>query len=168
MEFDRLANRHKDAVYRQLLRMCGNHDDAEDVLAESLVHAYRALPKLQAPEAFQAWLTQIGRRACGRLRKRAAARRTVALAELEEHGLEISAPGASPEEVAMERELKRCLLSSLEKLPPQYREVYELRELDGLTAEEVSVRTGLTVGNIKSRLHRARARIREEMDQAMS
>jgi RNA polymerase sigma-70 factor (ECF subfamily) len=148
--------------------MCGNHDDAEDVLAESLVHAYRALPRLQAPEAFRAWLTQISRRACGRLKKRAAARRTVALSELEELGLEISTPEADPEQLAIERELKRCLIASLNKLPPQYREVYELRELEGMTAEEVSVKTGLSIGNIKSRLHRARARIRQEMDQAIS
>ena len=72
MEFDQLMARHKDAVYRQMVRMCGNPDDAEDVLSESLLSAYRAMHQLSDEAAFQSWLAIIARRTCGRLKRREA------------------------------------------------------------------------------------------------
>jgi DNA-directed RNA polymerase specialized sigma24 family protein len=63
-DFDALTRQHKDSVYRQLLRVCGNHEDAEDVLVEALLKAYRHLNQLRDSEAFRAWLAQIGRRVC--------------------------------------------------------------------------------------------------------
>src|SRR5450755_1491801 len=66
MDFEDLANQHKDAVYRQLMRACGNREDAEDVLIEALLKAYRNLDQLRETGAFRAWLAQIGRRAGGR------------------------------------------------------------------------------------------------------
>src|SRR5215467_13814564 len=72
MDFEALANKHKDAVYRQMLRVCSNREDAEDVLIEALFRAYRYLDKLERPEAFRAWLASIGRRVCWRLKRREA------------------------------------------------------------------------------------------------
>ncbi|MCW5947230.1 MAG: sigma-70 family RNA polymerase sigma factor [Fimbriimonadales bacterium] len=164
MDFDRLASKHKDAVYRQLLRMCGNHDDAEDVLAESLAKAYRALPSLNDSEAFQAWLAQIGRRTCGRLKRRDAEKPVVALEELEELGFQSRSRIDDPEAIALEQETKRCLLEAFDALPIQYKDVYRMREVEGLSAEETAKRTGLTTGNVKSRLHRARKLIRDSID----
>ena len=54
MDFEHLARRHKDAVYRQLMRACGNREDAEDVLIEALLKAYRNLDQLQDARAFRA------------------------------------------------------------------------------------------------------------------
>ncbi|MGV3618518.1 MAG: RNA polymerase sigma factor [Fimbriimonas sp.] len=162
MDYERLANRHKDAVYRQMLRMCGNRDDAEDVLAESLLRAYRAAGDLQTEEAFQAWLAQIGRRVCGRLRRREAARPLFAIADLGP-GWEPAAQGPSPEELALDAETKRCVQGALDSLPPPYREVYQRRDIDGHTAEEVASELGLTIPAVKSRLHRARAMVRERI-----
>src|SRR5215472_12763370 len=70
MDFEHLANRHKDAVYRQLIRACGNREDAEDVLIEALLKACRNLDQLQDAAAFRAWLAQIGRRVCWQLKER--------------------------------------------------------------------------------------------------
>ncbi len=59
MDFERLSHQHKDAVYRQMVRVCGNREDAEDVLIEALLKAYRSLGDLAAPEAFRAWLAAL-------------------------------------------------------------------------------------------------------------
>ena len=68
MDFERLSHQHKDAVYRQMVRVCGNREDAEDVLIEALLKAYRSLGDLAAPEAFRAWLARIANRVCWQLR----------------------------------------------------------------------------------------------------
>lgn len=161
--FERLVRANKDAVYRQLVRVCGNYDDADDVLAESLAKAYRALGSLEDPDNFRAWLMQIGRRTCGRLRQKEAAAPFVAWVAGDDSA------GIGPAQVTRlrERELKSCLLAALEALPATYRAVYELRDLDGLSAEEAAARLGITVPNLKSRLHRARRRVRESLDRAL-
>jgi RNA polymerase sigma-70 factor (ECF subfamily) len=161
--FEQLMRRHKDAVYRQMVRVCGNHDDAEDVLAESLMKAYRAMDQLEDRERFQAWLAQIGRRTCGRLRKKQAIEPFVQWAAVES-GLTLADPSASQEDAALERELKECVTNALHSLPEHYREVYSLRDIDGLTAEETANRLNISVANVKSRLHRARRMLRENID----
>ena len=59
MDFERLMKLHKDAVYRQLVRTCGNRDDAEDALVEALTSAHRSLETLRDEKAFRGWLAQI-------------------------------------------------------------------------------------------------------------
>jgi len=64
MNFEALANEHKDAVYRQMIRACGSREDAEDVLVEALLKAYRNLDQLRDSVALRSWLAQIARRVC--------------------------------------------------------------------------------------------------------
>lgn len=166
MEFERLANRHKDAVYRQMVRMCGNHDDAEDVLVEALVKAYKASEGLKTEEAFQAWLAQIARRTCGRLRTRKGARPLLALADLAE-SQEPRATSESPVDRAMEAETKQCVQQALSTLSEEYREVYRLRDVEGWRAEQVADHLSISVAAVKSRLHRARAQVRAKLDESI-
>jgi RNA polymerase sigma-70 factor (ECF subfamily) len=63
-DFETLANQHKDAVYRQMVRVCGNREDAEDVLIEALLKAYRNLDRLRDAVAFRSWLGRIASRCC--------------------------------------------------------------------------------------------------------
>jgi RNA polymerase sigma-70 factor, ECF subfamily len=167
MEFDQLMARHKDAVYRQMVRMCGNADDADDVLSESLLNAYRAMHQLQDEAAFQSWLAIIARRTCGRLKRREALAPVYRLADLETQGIEPIDPKLSPETQIMEAETKACLLSVMHSLPPLYREVYELRDVQELPASQVAEQLGITVAAVKSRLHRARALVRAGVDQGL-
>lgn len=167
MDFDRLLQRHKDAVYRQLFRMCGNHEDAEDVLTQAMVNAFRSLSQLRDEEAFQAWLVQIGRRACGRLKDREAKRPVVGLSELLEHGIEPAGESRAAEKAA-ENELKECVAAVLLEVPAPMREIYMLRDLEGLSGEEASRRLGISLAAQKSRLHRARALVRSKLDQKLA
>jgi len=86
MNFEELANENKDAVYRQMVRVCGNREDAEDVLIEALLKAYRNLEKLRDSKAFRAWLAQIARRVCWQLKEREALLPLMQLSTLEEEG----------------------------------------------------------------------------------
>ena len=164
MDFERLVDRNKDAVYRQMVRMCGNRDDAEDVLAESLLKAWRSLDALGDEADFRAWLAIIARRTCGRMRRRDALAPVVRLADLSEHGFEPADSGRGPDQAAIEAQTKRCLLAVIDELPEMYRDVYQLRDVDGLSAEEAAARLGITIAAVKSRLHRARAMVRQGAD----
>jgi len=167
VDFDRLLSRHKNAVYRQLFRMCGNHDDAEDVLTQAMVDAFRSLSNLRDEEAFQAWLVQIGRRACGRLKQREARRPIIGLSELLNKGIEPAGSDRVDEQVA-ENELKECVATVLSEVPPPLREIYIMRDLEGLSGEEAATRLGLTLAAQKSRLHRARTMVRRKLDEHLA
>ena len=163
-KFERLAAAHKDAVYRQMIRACGNREDAEDVLIEALLKAYRHLDQLRARSAFQAWLAQIARRVCWQLKEKAAFAPLLQLSELEQEGREIATDRPSPEEQLQSGRMKDHLDRAIRSLPTGYREVYELRDLEELPGEEVAARLGMSLAAMKSRLQRARALVRQRLD----
>jgi RNA polymerase sigma-70 factor (ECF subfamily) len=166
-QFDRLVRHHKDSVYRQLYRMCGNHDDAEDALAETLLKAYNALEGLQSEEALSAWLAQIARRTCGRMKKREQLRPVLTFAALGYQDSEFAGTGPSPAEELLENELKGCILEAYESLPEGYAAVYLARDIEGKPTAQVARELGLSVAAVKSRLHRARAMVREHLDRLL-
>lgn len=164
MDFDRLVEQHKDAVYRQMVRMCGNQEDAEDVLSEALLKAYRAMDQLGDSSAFQGWLAIIARRTCGRLKRREALAPLLHLADLAEQGYDPPSTQKLPELQVIEAETKACIQSVIASLPPLYRDVYELRDVQDLPANEVAKKLGISVAAVKSRLHRAREMVRQGVD----
>lgn len=163
MDFESLTNQHKDAVYRQMLRVCGNREDAEDVLIEALLRAWRQIERLESADAFRAWLAQIARRVCFRVRRREA------LLPLEQMP-EFDAPEtrATPEQQWAAAEMKELFQGALLSLPDEYRQVYELRDLQEMSGEEVAARLGISVPAMKSRLHRARALLRDRLDASLA
>jgi RNA polymerase sigma-70 factor, ECF subfamily len=164
MDFEALANKHKDAVYRQMLRACGNREDAEDVLIEALFRAYRHLDKLEHPEAFRAWLARIGRRVCWRLKRREAVLPLIQLSQMEEEGFEIPSTGATPDAQLDAMQMKQQLERALQALPEDNRRVYEMRDLENQSGEEVAKALGISLAAMKSRLYRARALLRDRLD----
>jgi RNA polymerase sigma-70 factor (ECF subfamily) len=164
MDFEELANQHKDAVYRQLMRACGNREDAEDVLIEALLKAYRNLGQLQEPEAFRAWLAQIGRRVCWQLKQREALLPILQLSALEEDGMHLQSKQESAESSAARVQMKRLLESAIRSLPVAEREVYELRDIKELGGEETAAQLNISLTAMKSRLHRARTNLRRYLD----
>jgi RNA polymerase sigma-70 factor (ECF subfamily) len=163
-QFEHLAAEHKDTVYRQMIRACGNREDAEDVLIEALLKAYRHLDQLRDQAAFRPWLAQIARRVCWQLKEKAAFAPLLQLSELEEEGREIAAGDPSPEAQLLTRRMKEALQHAIAALPPDYRAVYELRDLEEVPGGEVAARLGISLAAMKSRLHRARALVRERLD----
>ena len=167
MDFEALANEHKDAVYRQMLRVCGNREDAEDVLIEALFRAYRHLNKLEHPEAFRAWLARIGSRVCWRLKRREAVLPIIQLSHMEDEGVEIPSTSARPDEYWDAIEMKQILEDALQTLPENYRRVYEMRDLQDQPGKKVAETLGISLAAMKSRLLRARALLRDRLDGVM-
>jgi RNA polymerase sigma-70 factor (ECF subfamily) len=162
--FERLLNRHKSAIYRQMVRMCGNAEDAEDVLSESMLNAYRSMQKLKDPEAFRAWMAMIARRTCVRVKRRTELHPVLRLADLEILGEEPASGSPSPDELLQIEQTKHCIHSVIDSLPDHYRSVYLLREVEGASAEETAQKLGITVAAVKARLHRAREIVRTGLD----
>jgi len=167
-DFDALTRQHKDAVYRQMLRVCGNHEDAEDVLIEALLKAYRYLSQLRDSAAFRAWLAQIARRVCWQLKEQEALLPLRQLSTLDEEGRELPAADPTPEASLARRQMKQLLDDVISALPELYRAVYEMRELEDLTGDEVARKLGISRAAMKSRLHRARDLVRAHLDAALT
>jgi RNA polymerase sigma-70 factor (ECF subfamily) len=167
VNFDTLAGQHKDAVYRQMIRVCGNREDAEDVLIDALLKAYRHLDQLRDSEGFRAWLAQIARRVCWQLKEREALLPLLQLSTLEDEGREIAGAEPLPEAQFAQREMKQILQAGIDALPPVYRAVYELRDVADLSGDEVVQRLAISKAAMKSRLHRARQLMRVHLDSAL-
>lgn len=169
MDFEKEIAKHKDAVYRQMVRVCGNAEDAEDVLAEALMSAFKASNQLKDEGSFRAWLVSIGRRTCYKLRERGHSDLLVSLDALQESGM----PMPASQEMTAEEEIEMsethdCILAAIDALPRDYKVVYMMREIDGSSANETAEELNLSVPAVKSRLHRARTMVREALDKALT
>ena len=157
-----LLERYQGRVFRFGLHMCGDAEDARDVLQETLLAAARAIGDFRGDSSISTWLYTIARSFCLKKRRRSkfAPAEQISL-DRAAGNLASSAPG--PEEIAARDEIKRALADALEALDAPSREVMILRDIEGLTAPEVAEITGESVDAIKSRLHRARAAVRERL-----
>ena len=167
MNFEALANEHKDAVYRQMIRVCGNREDAEDVLIEALLKAYRHLDQLRDSMAFRSWLAQIAKRVCWQLKVRESLLPLLQLSALEDEGKQISGNNLPMEAQLASRQMAEMLAEAVDGLPPSYRSVYQLRDVEELPGSEVAQRLGISLAAMKSRLHRARELLRQDLDAAL-
>jgi RNA polymerase sigma-70 factor (ECF subfamily) len=160
-----LLERHEPRVYRFARRLCGHHEDAEDVLQESLLAAARGLSSFRGDSSLSTWLFSIARSVCIKKRRRSRFAPTEVSLDSAEADAARERPAAAPgpEEALHARRVEAALERAIAGLDRKYREVFVLRDVEGLTAPEVAAVTGLSVAAIKSRLHRARARVREEL-----
>jgi RNA polymerase sigma-70 factor (ECF subfamily) len=168
MDFDALAREHKDSVYRQMIRVCGNREDAEDVLIEALLKAYRHLDQLRESAAFRAWLAQIAKRVCWQLKERESLLPLLQLSMLEDEGREV-AGSEPPVDVQLARQqMKQLLNQAVDALPALYRPVYQLCDVEDLRGDEAAKKLGISRAAMKSRLHRARDLVRKHLDAALT
>jgi RNA polymerase sigma-70 factor (ECF subfamily) len=167
VEFETLANQHKDAVYRQMVRVCGNREDAEDVLVDALLRAWRHLDRLENTKAFRSWLSRIAQRVCWRLRDREKLLPLLQLSAMPQAGEEIPARFEGAEARLDAQRMKELLHRAIESLPDSCRLVYRMRDLDGVSGEETAGRLGISLASMKSRLHRARRMLRKQLDEEL-
>ncbi|MCH7944478.1 MAG: RNA polymerase sigma factor [Armatimonadetes bacterium] len=168
MDFEREVARHKDSVYRQMVRVCGNMDDAEDALAEAIINAYKASDQLKDTASFRSWLASIGSRACIRIKMSGHSDKLTSLEALQEAGMPTPAsPAPVADEEAEMRQMHNCIASAIDALPQEYRDVYTMREIEGTSAAETARALKLSVPAVKSRLHRARGMVREALDKSL-
>jgi RNA polymerase sigma-70 factor, ECF subfamily len=161
-----LLERYQERVFGFGLRMCGDSEDAKDVLQDTLLAAARTIGDFRGESSVSTWLYTIARSFCIKRRRRS---KFAPADEISLDGEKLALPSTmpGPDELAARGEVKRALASALEALDPASREVLILRDIEGLTAPEVAKVTGSSVDAIKSRLHRARAVLRERLATAL-
>jgi RNA polymerase sigma-70 factor (ECF subfamily) len=159
----------QNTVFSFSMRVCGQREDAEDTTQEVLLKSVPHLPKFDSPKALVVWLYKVAKNRClmSRRRSKFAPNQDLSLEELMPDRKELerlgSAGSINPEAFAIRSEEAGQLRDAVQRLPPQYRIVLVLRDMEGLTDEEVAEITGLRSGTVRVRLHRARLFVRKEL-----
>lgn len=160
---EKLLMRAQDTAWRFSMTVCGDAHDAEDAMQEALIKTYRYASRIRDPEAFRPWLYRTVRNAClmGRRKRAGEPSRLQSIDELlrdsaETAGSRIRHPGKDPEQLAGNAALQRRLRRALRDLPPRYRAIVFLREMEGLSTREVADVLEISEDSVKTRLHRAR------------
>ena len=168
--FDKLYRDHVDLLYRFANRLCGEAETAKDLVQETFLNAYRGLPKFRGDAQISTWLYTIAARACSRMRRKRKGEpeRELSLEDFiptseGEFRLQVPLEGQTPEEALQNKELRQALDEAINKLPKKYKIVLVLRDMEGLSAKEVATIVGLNERAVKSRLHRARLFVRQEL-----
>jgi len=169
--FDRFVELFGNRIYAFGLRMCGHREDAEDVLQETLLAAYRKLSTLREPGALRTWLYRIVANSCLAKRRKSkfAPDRELSLEELLPQGGILDEGPVVPEAEgpagdAYRRELSEALEEAVRDLPPDFRIVWMMRDVEGLDTTETAEALGIGVSNVKMRLHRARLALRKRLE----
>ena len=160
--------RHSATVYNLALRLMKDPHEAEEVLQETFISAFRALPKFEGRSQLGTWLYRIAYNAAlMRLRKRRTPTESldepVTTDEGDQMPRQLVDWGSIPDDLVLKRELRTVLNTALETLPATLRTVFVLRDIEGLSTAETAAVLSLTETNVKVRLHRARIALRERL-----
>jgi RNA polymerase sigma-70 factor (ECF subfamily) len=165
-----LILRYQSRVYRFGMKMCGNAEDAGDVMQQTLLAMARLVREFRGDASISTWLYAIARSFCIKKRRRSkfAPHREQSLEALPSDRLErLSDPTPDPERQAGWREIEAALGAAVDSLDAAQREVLVLRDVEGLSALEVAKAVGISVQAVKSRLHRARLAVRQRVAPAL-
>lgn len=166
--FNRLVLAYQERVYNQAYRVMGDHESADDATQEAFISAYKSLRSFRGG-SFRAWLLRIVTNACYDELRRRKRRPTTSLEPVDDSGEEIESPhwiadsGELPEDNVLRTELAQAIQLCLDKLPIDFKVVVVLIDVQGMDYLEASEVIGKPLGTIKSRLARARGRMRECM-----
>lgn len=154
--FEEIYQRYAGMVYNLTWRLCGDGDAASDLTQEVFLRVFRHLGKFRGRSSLKTWIYRVAVNHC---RSRLGRRRGREL-PLPEGGGAMADPGRSPEDRAMARETGRLVADALQKLPRRFRAAVLLRDLEGLTYEEIAVVLGVRLGTVRSRIARGREQLR--------
>jgi RNA polymerase sigma-70 factor, ECF subfamily len=158
-----LLARHQQRVFGFGVKMCGDAEDAKDVAQDTLLTMARTMRDFRGESSLSTWLYTVARSFC--IKKRRRTKGAPAFHEPLDKATQEGAhpPSSTPEQMLLGREARETVAAALDALDEDAREVVVLRDIEGLTASEVADVTGLSVAAVKSRLHRARAALREQL-----
>lgn len=159
----------QNTVFSFSMKICGQRQDAEDTMQEVLMKSIPNLPKFDSPKALVVWLYKVAKTRClmSRRKSKFAPREALSLEELMPDRRELGKPPGkaenTPETALMRREAAKRLRESVQKLPPEYRLILVLHDMEELSDTDIAEITGLRPGTIRVRLHRARLFVRKEL-----
>jgi RNA polymerase sigma-70 factor, ECF subfamily len=159
--FEQLIVEQAPPLQRMLRRMLGSASDAEDVLQETFLKAWRAIDRFRGEARFSTWLYRIAVNEARRRQAYDARRRALPIDDVM---LELPDLAAGPAVLAESAELEEFIEQCVAELPASYREAVVLRDVEGLSNEEAAAVLELDLRNLKSRLHRGRMAIRRRVE----
>jgi len=181
--FEGILRRYEERIYNFGLRMCGAVEDARDLLQETFMTAFTYIGRFRGEADLSTWLYKIASSICIKRKRRGKFEPKYELSLEDLVGEEVSsAPGRAPllqstarggrsvvgsvptpDDTVLRREVRELISRALQVLPTKYRIVLVLRDMEGLSAQEVGKVLGLSNEAVKSRLHRARAFMKEQL-----
>jgi len=156
-------------VFSFSMKVCGQRQDAEDTMQEVLLKSVRNLPKFDNPKALMVWLYKVAKNRClmSRRKSKFAPKEDLSLEELMPDRRELQrlsgSPDGTPETSLLRRENAKVLREAVQKLPAEYRLILVLHDMEELSDDDIAEITGLRLGTIRVRLHRARLFVRKEL-----
>ena len=161
--FEELVRAHEKTVYNLALRMVGNPQDAEDMAQEAFLKAYRSLPEFRGESKFSVWLYRIVSNVCldhlCRQGRRPASSLTTEDEDGEEQQWDVPDESQSPERLLEQKLTREAVQRGLETLPADQRQILLLREIRGMSYEEIGQTLDLEPGTVKSHIFRARKKL---------
>lgn len=164
--YEILLRRNNQKLYRVLRGYLDDQKDIEDTMQETYLTAYEKLWQYRLDSSFSTWLIRIGiNKALYKIKK---SKLSISLAE-ENENIHFIDNSQGPETKLIQMEAKQLLESAIGQLDKKYRSVYIMKEIEGMAISEISECLNLSISNVKVRIHRAKAMIKEKLyDQSMS
>ncbi len=170
--FETLVRRHEKKIYNLAYRMMDNREDASDILQETFLQAFRKLDGFKGESGFSTWIYRIAVNLCLMKKRKEKGRRVISLDApvlyQRQKELRTTVPddwSKNPSVSLENKELKKKLAEAIKELPEDYRTVFLLREVQGLSNEEATEILKSSLPAVKSRLHRARLFLRDSLAQ---
>jgi RNA polymerase sigma-70 factor (ECF subfamily) len=171
LTFEELVEKYEKKIFNLILRQIGDRDEAADLTQDTFVNAYRAFGSFRGECKISTWLCQIAMNHCKNRFRQRDRRRDVegisldapASEDPDAQRMEIADWQQSPHRVLETRELQRLIYQAIHSLPPEYRSIIVLCDLQGHSYQEIATITGLTLEAVKTRIHRGRLMIRRKL-----
>jgi RNA polymerase sigma-70 factor, ECF subfamily len=159
--FENFVEHFRSKVFRYSWLMCGSPEDADEVAQETLLKVFQSFDQLREPEHVRSWVFRIARNVCLMQRRKSVFAPT---AELPVDEVPLADEAEPADERLLQAELRAVIERVVMELPPTYRSVVLLRDLEGLSTEETAQVLDLRIDVVKTRLHRGRAAMRQKLD----
>lgn len=166
--YNLLVVRYQYRVVKIAQKFVSDYADASDIAQEAFIKAYRALPNFRGESSFYTWLYRIVTNAAKNFLETNSKQRSQI--DVDDEVLNASSPEAltdrqTPDSIIESEELKKVILKAVSELPNELKEAFMLREIEGLSYEDISERENVPIGTVRSRIFRARQYIETKMDQ---
>lgn len=164
MAFGGLMQAHQDKIYTLCYRMTGNAEDAADLTQEVFLSAWRSLSRFQEQSSFGTWIYRMATNASIDFLRREKRRQVLSMTmeeDSEERQAQVPDERYSPHRLLEQKEARQAVADALAALSPEHRQVLVLREMEGLSYQEIGQLLDLEEGTVKSRIARARLALRD-------
>jgi len=169
MDFDRLVDEYEKPIFNLIYRLVGDRDEAADLTQETFVSAFRSFESFRGDSSAYTWLYRIAINKCKNKFKASDRRRAHEHASLDAESdssgaaVEMPSGGDSPGQALERKELRERIERAIGELSPDYRIVAVLRDVQGLSYEEIAAATEVSVDVVRTRIARARAMLRQRL-----